>query len=75
MLLWYIKVQFNLKNLEVTKAETVQEVVKHHKDLMMSSKSPSGYATRYSTTPYHFPAAVKINIGNPLLNTLINKAN
>ena len=75
MLLWYIKVQSNLKNLKVIKAGTVQEVVKHYKNLMMSLKSPFSYAARYSTTPYYFPAAVKINIGNPLLDTLISKAN
>ena len=75
MLLWYIKVQSDLKNLEVTEAGTVQEVVKHHKDLTMSSKSPSSYAARYGTTPYHFLVAVKMNIGNPLSDTLIGKAN
>ena len=67
--------QFNLKNLEVTKAGIVQEVVKHYKDLIMLLKLPFSYATRYSTTPYCFLVAVKMNIGNPLLNTLISKAN
>ena len=75
MLLWYIKVQSDLKNLKVTEAGTVQEVVKHHKDLMMSSKSPSNYAARYSTTPYCFLTVVEINIRNPLSDTLISKAN
>ena len=67
--------QSDLKNLEVTKAGTVQEVVKHHKDLIMSLKSLFSYVARYSTTPYHFLATVKMNIGNPLLDTLISKAN
>ena len=75
MLPWYIKVQSDLKNLEVTKAGTVQEVVKHHKDLMMSLKSLSGHAACYGTTPYCFLAAVEMNIENPLLDTLISKAN
>ena len=73
MLLWFIGIQDDHDNLEVTEGGTWVELADAHRDLKAPPRTPSGHANLYGAIPYRFPAAVELTAASALSDALLGK--
>ena len=73
ILLWFIRIQDNYNNLEVTKGGTQVELVDAHRDLKAPPYIPSRHANLYRAIPYYFPAVAEFIATSALFKALLSK--
>ena len=73
ILLWFIRIQDNYNNLEVTKGGTQAELADTYRDLKALPYTPSRHANLYRAILYYFPIAVKLIAASALSKALFGK--
>jgi len=73
MLPWFVGVQDDHDNLEVTEGGTWAELADAHRDLKAPPRTPSGHANLYGAIPYRFPAAVELTAASALSDALLGR--
>ena len=70
---WFIRIQDNYNNLEVTKGGTWVELADTYKDLKVPPYILSGYTNLYRVIPYYFSVAVELIVTSALSKALLSK--